>query len=62
MGAATLLPSEKTILHNVAGSFPSDWVRDSFAAAGAESELQIQEAVLSDEEIAQWLVPTRSRR
>ena len=61
-GAATLLPSEQTILHNVAGSFPSDWVRDSFAAAAAESELQIQDAVLSDEEIAQWLVPTRSRR
>lgn len=61
-GAATLLPSHKTMLHNVAASFPSDWVRDSFAAAGAESNLQIREAVLSDEEIAQWLVPTRSRR
>ncbi len=61
-GAATLLPSEKTLLHNVAGSFPSDWVRDSFAAAGAESNLLIQEAVASEEEMAQWLVPARSRR
>ncbi len=60
--AATLLPSDRTLLHNVAGSFPSGWVRDSFAAAGAESNLQIEDAVLSDEEIAQWLVPTRSRR
>ena len=60
--AATLLPSEKTLLHNVAGSFPSDWVRDSFVAAGADANLRIQDAVLAEEEIAQWLVPGRMRR
>ena len=60
--ASVLLPGEKTYLHNVASSFPSDWVLRSFQAAEAAENLRIQKPPLQDSEILELLAPGSRRR
>ena len=56
-GAALLTGPGKTLLYNAGPEFPSDWVRDSFLAAGREADLRTQP--VSAAESLSWLVPER---
>jgi hypothetical protein len=62
LAAAVLQTGGKTLLHNLAPSFPSDWYQASFQAAGAGDQLDLRLTPLADAELLEMIAPDPKRK
>ena len=60
--AAVLLAPGRTLLHHAAPSFPTDWFKASFTAAGVQGDLEMRTGSLEEDELLERIAPRRSRR
>ncbi len=58
-GAAALAAPHPVLIHNTGSAFPTRWITDTYAAAGARKAARIEPAALPDEAIARWLKRAR---
>jgi hypothetical protein len=54
-GAAMLAAPHPLLLHNTGDKFPTDAIRATYHALGADEKLRIETRKLSEDEIADWL-------
>lgn len=60
--AASLLPTDPTVLYNISSSFPTEWTSDGFKAAGAEDKLRLQNEKMTDIELVNAIAPLPERK